>query len=158
LYEVRAGLDALAGQMLAERATDEQIAELREIVRQMQALHGADDLDAYFQANIRFHDRIVEMTSNRKFAEMNSRLMKETRLLRRSGVQGGGRDISDREHGEIIDAIASRNPERAAAVMRSHVLNGWERYKAEVEPVERADDQGSDEPAQSGWERSQATT
>lgn len=158
LYEVRAGLDALAGQMLAERATDEQIAELRGIVRQMQALHGEDDLDAYFQANIRFHDRIVEMTSNRKFAEMNSRLMKETRLLRRSGVQGGGREISDREHGAIIDAIASRNPERAAAVMRSHVLNGWERYKAEVEPVERDGKQAVDGPSQSSWERPIPTT
>lgn len=140
LFEVRAGLDGLAGQMLALRATDEQIEELRKIVKRLESLNGEDDLDAYFQENIHFHDRIVEMTQNRKFAEINKRLMKETRLLRRSGVQGGGREISNIEHRQIVDAIASRDPELAAHVMSSHVLNGWERYRAEVEPVEKAEE------------------
>jgi DNA-binding GntR family transcriptional regulator len=133
LFEVRAGLDALAGQMLALRATDEQIDELRACCARLEALNGEDELDAYFQENIRFHDRIVEMTQNGKFAEINKRLMKETRLLRRSGVQDGGRDISNVEHRQIVEAIASRDPAVAARVMSSHVLNGWERYKAEGE-------------------------
>lgn len=156
LYEIRAGLDSLAGQMLAERASDEQIDELRALVEKMEALDGDNDLDAYFQSNIAFHDRMVEMTMNRKFAGINKRLMKETRLLRRSGVQGGGREISNREHREIIDAIASRDPELAARVMRRHVLNGWSRYLAEVGPVERgAGDQSADGPHRNLWERHQ---
>lgn len=139
LFEVRAGLDALSGQMLAERVTDAQIEELRAIIARLEALDGEDDMDAYFQANIHFHDRIVEMTQNTKFAEINKRLMKETGLLRRNGVQGGGREISNVEHRQIVDAIASRDAQLAARIMSSHVLNGWERYKAEVESEEGKD-------------------
>ena len=158
LYEIRGGLDSLAGQMLAERASDAQIEELRVLIEKMESLDGPDDLDAYFQTNIAFHDRMVEMTMNRKFAELNKRLMKETRLLRRSGVQGGGRDISNREHREIVDAIASRDPELAARVMRRHVLNGWSRYLAEVGPVERgADLEFEDGPYRNPWERQPPT-
>lgn len=133
LFELRAGLDSLAGQMLAVRATDEQLDELRELATRMESLNGDDDLDEYFQCNIRFHDRMVEMTQNGKFADVNRRLMKETHLLRRSGVQVGGREISNHEHRNLIDAIASRDPDLAVRVFRSHVLGGWERYKAENE-------------------------
>jgi len=137
LYELRAGLDSLAGRMLASRISDSQIEELRAITQRMESLSGPEDLDEYFQCNAQFHDKIVEMTRNRKFAEINRRLMQETTLLRRSGVEGGGREISNREHRMILDAIASRDPEKAVAIMHSHVLNGWERYKAEVEAADR---------------------
>src|SRR5919202_3143389 len=62
IYAVRAGLDELAGRLLAPRITDEQIAELRELVAAMQASSTVPDIDTYFPLNLRFHDRVVEMT------------------------------------------------------------------------------------------------
>ena len=59
IYEVRAGLDATAGRLLAERATPEQLAVLREFAAGMQRAAGVNDVDAFHALNLAFHDRIV---------------------------------------------------------------------------------------------------
>jgi DNA-binding FadR family transcriptional regulator len=43
------------------------------------------------------------------------------------------REIIDSEHGEIVDAIAGRNPERARSAVRRHLLNGRARLLSAAE-------------------------
>jgi len=125
LYELRAGLDEIAGRMLAPRIADEQLAELAAMVDSMES---ADAIDGYFPLNIRFHDRIVEMAGNRPLMAMYRRLINEMHLLRRRGlVAGGGLLVSNQEHRAIVAALASRDPDAVAAVMRGHVIAGRER-------------------------------
>ena len=59
IYEVRAGLDATAGRLLAERVTPEQLAVLREFAAGMQRAATANDVDAFHALNLAFHDRIA---------------------------------------------------------------------------------------------------
>jgi phosphonate utilization transcriptional regulator len=129
IYAVRAGLDELAGRLLAPRITDEQIAELRSLVARMQASSAAHDVDTYFPLNLRFHDRVVEMTGNGKLAAIYRRLMNELHLQRRQGLAGGGILVSNAEHSEIVEALATRDPDRAASAMREHVMAGHRRWR-----------------------------
>lgn len=134
LYDVRAGLDDLAGRLLAPIITDAQVAELRAMVDAMDGL-GAAGIDAYFPSNIRFHDRIVEMTGNCKLLGMYRRLVNEMHLLRRHGlVHGGGLAVSNGEHRAIVDMLARRDPDGAARAMRHHVSAGRERMVASRVP------------------------
>ncbi len=142
LYEVRAGLDTSAGHMLASRITDAQLAELRGLVDRMDALLFRNEMAEYFQCNLQFHDRIVEMTGNAKLLEIYRRLINETHLLRRNSINsGGGRSVSNQEHRAIVEALATRRPEEAVRAMRSHVINGGERYQRslQVDAAARAD-------------------
>jgi DNA-binding GntR family transcriptional regulator len=132
IYAVRAGLDELAGRLLAPRITDEQIAELRALVARMQASSAAQDVDTYFPLNLRFHDRVVEMTGNGKLASIYRRLMNELHLQRRQGLARGGIRVSNAEHAKIVEALATRDPERAASVMREHVMAGHQRWQRTV--------------------------
>jgi DNA-binding GntR family transcriptional regulator len=49
-------------------------------------------------------------------------------------VQGGGLAVSNREHGEIVDALASGDVERAQAACWRHVERAKHRLLASMKP------------------------
>src|SRR5213083_812861 len=53
IYEVRAGLDELIGRLLAPRIQPGQLAELRELLRKMQAAARARSVEDYYPLNVR---------------------------------------------------------------------------------------------------------
>lgn len=131
MYAVRAGLDELAGRLLAPRITTAQVDELKRLVDELEVLLAPAAFATYFPLNLRFHDRIVEMTGNGKLLVMYRRLINEMHLLRRRGLlRGGGLLVSNDEHRAIVAALASRDPEAAAAAMRDHVRAGRNRMMA----------------------------
>lgn len=131
MYAVRAGLDELAGRLLAPRITAGQVDELKRLVDDLEALLAPETFATYFPLNLRFHDRIVEMTGNGKLLVMYRRLINEMHLLRRRGLlRGGGLLVSNDEHRAIVAALASRDAEAAAAAMRDHVRSGRNRMMA----------------------------
>ncbi len=133
MYSVRAGLDELAGRLLAPRITTAEVDELRRLVEELEVRLAPEDFATYFPLNLRFHDRIVEMTGNRKLLGMYRRLINEMHLLRRRGLlKGGGLLVSNDEHRLIVDALASRDPAAAADAMRDHVRSGRDRMLAAV--------------------------
>jgi phosphonate utilization transcriptional regulator len=128
LYAVRAGLDELAGRLLAPRIRDVELAELQALVEDMEDSFLRQDTAVYFPRNIRFHDRIVELAGNRKLLGIYRRVMNEMHLMRRQGiVRGGGILVSNHEHREIVAALATRDGDEAARVMRAHVTAGRQR-------------------------------
>jgi phosphonate utilization transcriptional regulator len=131
LYEVRAGLDACAAQMLAPCIEEAQLRELDSLVDRMDALLLRNEMSEYFLSNIKFHDRIIEMTGNSKLLEIYRRLINETHLMRhRSISEGQGRLASSQEHRQIVRALATRDPDVAVRALRNHVTSGRERFIA----------------------------
>src|SRR6201999_4106365 len=55
LYIVRAQLEALAGRLLAARITDEEIAELRGYVDELETYIEPKNFQKYFPLNLKFH-------------------------------------------------------------------------------------------------------
>ncbi len=130
LYELRAGLDELAGRLLAPIISDAQVIELRQLLQALDKL-GPAGIDAYFPLNLAFHDRIVEMTGNGKLLITYRRVINEMHLLRRHGLtRGGGLRVSNAEHRAIVDALAARDVAAATRAMRDHVLAGGRRLRA----------------------------
>lgn len=127
LYQVRAALDDTAGRLLAPIITDAQIGELRGLIDELE--HStAQGLNVYFPLNIAFHDRIVEMAANVTLLQMYRQVVDRMHLLRRRGFErAGGSGASHAEHRVIVDALASRDPLKAAEAMRGHVTGGFDR-------------------------------
>lgn len=129
VYDVRASLMRLAGETLAGRITDGQIAILGSLVERMDAAERGGDHDAYYVLNVEFHDRIVDYTENDRLRAMCEGLAKELALYRhRSLIDGGGVHVSNREHRRILAALAARDPARAGAELERHMLAGKERF------------------------------
>jgi phosphonate utilization transcriptional regulator len=122
IYDLREALEELIGRRLAKRIGAEQLRELKELLKEMDAATGRRDLDRYHPLNLRFHDLLAEFTGNAKLVATYRRLINELHLFRRRGLElGGGLPVSNGEHRSILRAIESGNAEAAARAMRDHV-------------------------------------
>lgn len=131
VYNVRASLMRLAGETLAERISDDQLAVLRNLVERMDEAEAADDFDSFYALNRDFHTRIVDYAENDRLRSISDGLVKELHLYRhRSILQGGGLRVSNREHKQILVALEAGDADRAGAALEDHIKAGKQRFLA----------------------------
>jgi phosphonate utilization transcriptional regulator len=135
IYEVRAGLDELIGRLLAERIRPAQLTELRELMRKMQKAARARSVADYYPLNVEFHDLLARFTGNRTLLAHYRRLVNELHLYRRETLARGADSfpISTREHAEIVEALARRDPDLAGKLMYEHAMESRDRLHAALE-------------------------
>jgi DNA-binding GntR family transcriptional regulator len=134
VYDLRAALFGLAGRLLAQKMTDELLAKLNGQLDAMEAAARKGDFESYYPLNLEFHHTIVESSGNRALFAEYQRFVKKMHLFRaKSLVQGGGLAVSNREHREMVDALASGDVERAHATHWRHVERAKARLLAALE-------------------------
>ncbi len=123
IYAVRAALFGLAGKLCAECLTPEHVAELKELLAALESAAQAKDFEAYYPLNLKLHEFIVDRCGNPVLARHYRDLVKMLHLFRaRSLMQGGGLSISNDEHRDMVDAIASGDGARAHKKHFDHVM------------------------------------
>ena len=138
IYEVRAGLDELIGRLAAERATGEQLAELRALVAQMKEAGRRKDVDAYYPLNIQFHDRLAQIAGNGTLLAAYRRLINELHLYRRRTLALGHDSFpkSTSQHAEIVEALAARDGTLAGELLYQHAVKSRSRLHEALEQVD----------------------
>ncbi len=140
IYDLREALDELIGRRLALQVTKSQLQVLKALVAEMDDATNAKDVKRYHGLNLEFHDALVDFVANSRLSDTYRRLTKELLLFRLRGLQeGGGFAVSNAEHKEMVEAIASSDADRAGRVMRAHAANSRARmHKAtDTTPVKR---------------------
>jgi DNA-binding GntR family transcriptional regulator len=129
IYDLRASLDETIGRRVAERATPDQLAQLRALIARMEQAASASATGDYYAANIAFHDSLAQFAENAKLLEIYRKLVNELSLYRRKTIERGGAILptSMREHCEIVDAIAARDAKEAGRLMFEHAMASRER-------------------------------
>ena len=137
IYDLREVLDELIGRRLALQVTESQLRVLKALVAEMDDATKAKDVKRHHGLNLEFHDALVDFVANSRLSDTYRRLTKELLLFRLRGLQeGGGFAVSNAEHKEMVEAIASRDPDRAGRVMRAHAANSRARiHKATDTPT-----------------------
>jgi phosphonate utilization transcriptional regulator len=135
IYEVRAGLEECIGRLAAKRADAVGIAELRALLAQMREAARLADVDAYHPLNLRFHDRLAELSGNRTLVGTYRSLVRRLQLYRRETLAHGDDAFtaSTGEHGAIVDALAARHAMRAGRLLREHVQASRRRLQSALE-------------------------
>lgn len=122
ILQVREVLDGLAAGLAAEKATAAQLAELHDIVVEMEKMLAADDLLGHLPLVGRFHQRIIEMAGNEFIDQFLSML--RAPLIRhqfRVILVPGRKDASLAEHREILSYLTGRDATGAERAMRRHI-------------------------------------
>jgi DNA-binding GntR family transcriptional regulator len=128
VYEVRAALFALAGGLLAARATPEDLDRLRAYVDEMDEAAACDDVERYIVLNFGLHELIVRRAGNPVLASQYLGLVKQLRLCRaRNLMIHESLSASNSEHRAMVEAIAAGDAECAAAAHHRHVANAKQR-------------------------------
>lgn len=123
LIVVWAALEGMAAHLVAQRASDEAIASLRSIFAKFEGGRIAAEIDEYSSANIRFHQRIIELSGNEALKHTADQLFIHMRSIRHRTIGESRRfERSIVDHIHIIEALERRDAELAERLVRDHAL------------------------------------
>lgn len=127
IYQVRANLLMLTAELIAKDASDVSITVLRGFLPQLRETAAAQDVDAYFWANIAFREAEADICGNRQVKRILDSLGLRTLQLRHLSLAQPGRleqALNDRER--QVRAYEERDTILAVALARSIVFNALE--------------------------------
>lgn len=125
VYHLLSLLESDAGGVVAERASDEEIASLQALHAELEAAVG--ERDRFFAINEQFHMRLLELARNRWREQMVADLRKVMKLNRHNSLLKTGRiEESLAEHRAIVAALVKRDVALTVQRMREHFQNGLE--------------------------------
>ncbi len=113
---IRAALESLGTRIATSKATGDDIATL---VRINEDFLNAPDLGAAVAKNRAFHFQIYEIAAS---PVLRAQLNLLWRMLNGGPQVGRPREVSYRQHAEIIDAIRAGDEDQAGKLVRHHIL------------------------------------
>ncbi|GAB7388620.1 GntR family transcriptional regulator [Bacillaceae bacterium] len=129
-YQTRAVLEGLAAKLAAQNATEHELRQFREFIREMTEIFERDkDLSNYktlVQSNNEFHRWICRMAKNEVLAKMLADLASPITLVRSTSWTNNERKYETfKEHLAIADAILHRDAASAQKNAEAHIDNAW---------------------------------
>ena len=133
ITEVRAALESLCARKAAERITDADSEELRELARQMEDAVARGDRESYSACNQRLHAKIITVSAQQTAAATIQRLRGQAvRFQFQLARQPGRPNVSLPQHLAIIDAVCRHDPDGAAEAMRVHLESVCDAIRATI--------------------------
>jgi len=121
VYTVRAALESLAARLAAERLTDEDVQTLRRVLDEM--IHVAQERDEKGMVRLdnRFHETILQISDNQLLYQLWQTLQFGYWTIVTARSSSYDLEELARRHEALLEALASRDPQRAAAAMQHHI-------------------------------------
>ena len=117
-----AALESMAARLATSRASDADIGSLRKMLARQQEVR--TQIDEYSETNIRFHQRILELSKCALLKHIADGLFLHMRAIRaRTMGEGDRARRSIVDHAHIIEAIEARDPDLAERLVREHTLH-----------------------------------
>jgi DNA-binding GntR family transcriptional regulator len=130
ILEVIKSLEQTAARLLCERASDAEIAALREAHEEMMQLYKKGDRLAYFKLNQRIHSGIAQASGNEALAQTHEQLQSRIKRIRFIGNEEPSRWAGAvAEHEEMNEAIIARDAERLVHILGLHLDRTLERVR-----------------------------
>ncbi|MCM8750527.1 GntR family transcriptional regulator [Thermomicrobiaceae bacterium CFH 74404] len=124
LYEVREVLEGFAAALFAQRATDDEIAELTLTLDSLAEAVAEDDFRRYLLLKDQFYGLLLAGARNPILESLLKSLQWRFRFLRATSLQAPGRlKVSLAEMREIVEAIQRRDARLADQRSRQHIRN-----------------------------------
>jgi GntR family transcriptional repressor for pyruvate dehydrogenase complex len=121
LVDYRRVVEGGAAWLAAERATPEQLDVLEALVAEMAGIRA---FDPWSERDALFHLVLADASGSRRLVEQVAGVRGEVyRLAKLGSVPEPVVELADREHGEILRAVAGRKPARARDAMIRHVAS-----------------------------------
>lgn len=129
VHEVRALLEVHIAGVAAERATDEDIARLRDVHRSMQ--RDAGDVESAARDDLEFHRTIARATQNDLYLLLMDSIGSALIDIRRENLGSGSTPTTLSQHAAVLERIAAHDPGGARKAMAAHlegVAHWWREH------------------------------
>lgn len=133
-YQVRQHLLALSAELVVEKATPLDLAELRGILGELKRLAAAGDASGYLWAHVALHERMMAIGGNETLKAILDSLALRTFILRHMSLAWPGRlATSAVEQERIIDAFDRRDAPLASILISRATLGALEAIEQHYE-------------------------
>ena len=124
IYEVRTCLDVLAAGLAAERITDEELDTMNGYLHEIGQHVANRDMNKIVEVDTAFHDVLYNASRNERLRSIINNLREQLTGIRGRSMSYPGRLVETMdEHRNLVDAIASRDVERAQHAALVHIEN-----------------------------------
>jgi DNA-binding GntR family transcriptional regulator len=123
MITVWAALESMAARLATKEASDTELSKLHDLVDTFSADEVARQMGEYSDANIRFHQAIINLGKCQLIGDLTDKLFFHVRAIRQRTIfeqDRAKRSIVD--HKEIVAALEARDTERAERLVREHTL------------------------------------
>ncbi len=149
-WEMRRILEPYASRLAAELPLDEKIDSLWDAVQRI--LKGSFDFDIYTQTDIEIHELFYEHLENTLLRETMERVHQMSMRMRyfAENVSHKFDSVVEEvtgEHVAILEALRAHDPDRTAAAVETHVINGERRTLSTLHAKEDPDNDMSPQSA-----------
>jgi DNA-binding GntR family transcriptional regulator len=129
MFEVMSELEAICGRLAARRMTPEEQQTLLAAHEACKAAVEAQEPDEYYYRNEAFHEAIYAGSHNQFLTEQARALYRRLRPYRRLQLRVRNRiGHSYSEHEGVVQAILGGDGEKAAELLRNHVMIQGQRF------------------------------
>lgn len=121
VYTVRASLESLAARLASERITERHIEALRTTLDEMIEAARQEDAQRMVRLDNSFHEAILCMADNDLLYQLWKTLQFGYWTIVTTRVSTHNLEELARRHETLLDALASRDPQKAALAMQRHI-------------------------------------
>lgn len=122
IWELLVEMEGVCARLACERMSAEELEELAKVHKAGQAIVDADDIEGWRDANHAFHDILYKGSRNPYLRQEILRLRARTGAYLQHAFSALGRLHSSHEqHGQLLEAIMARDPQRAQQMMIEHI-------------------------------------
>jgi DNA-binding GntR family transcriptional regulator len=133
MLDVLMAIETLAGRLACQRATDLQIAEVRQTHDEMMAFYAAGDRLEYYKRNQAIHAAFARLSGNEFLAATHEGIQVRLRRIRFIGNREPDKWAGAvTEHEEMITALEARDSERLTRVIARHLDRTWDRVRSVI--------------------------
>jgi DNA-binding GntR family transcriptional regulator len=130
--EVRGEIEAIAARQAATLIDDRTLARMGGLIDGMREAAGRGDAHAQALLNSDFHTCVVEASGNHTIQRLWTILEPFARTYLTATAPGADLNWLAERHVAILGALKAHDPERAAAVMRTHAREAEEQVTASL--------------------------
>lgn len=134
VYELNSIMFGFAASRVAVSCTGAQAMTLQGLVAEMDRAIRAEEREAFFAANNRFHERILAFSGNAVLEQVyGEHTRKLTLLRRRSFDRPGNMAEANAEHRRLLDAILAGDAVLSRGLGEGHTRSGRSRFLTAID-------------------------
>ena len=124
VFEIRIALEVLAAGLAAERITEEELEDMERLLVEKRDAISQNNIDKLVEVDTKFHELIYQASRNERLSSIISNLREQIQRFRLTSLSFPGRmRKSLDEHKKIVEAIQSRDIQRARNSAQEHIEN-----------------------------------
>jgi DNA-binding GntR family transcriptional regulator len=121
LYEARVAIERECFRLAFERATEEELRDISDYLKASVQVPVDTNIEQLVELDEGFHLRIAVMSRNTELKRILISLNERIRFIRWIDMENVGRDSTQKEHWEIVNAMLERDMERGLTRISSHI-------------------------------------